>query len=154
MLIHGINDNIIIPHPSYLGVFQDEAKNESSNKISMFLGGWNKTKKTDKREVHGSLSTVCFFIIPMHNLMGAGCSGIIHLFLNQILMEKLAPQNGWFFIRFLAFTRTLVYSIVWDQSLHNYLFISYFLYFTLHIYTRSGKRRGCHSPSPPPPIVR
>ena len=26
MLIDGKNDNIITPHPSYLGVYQDEAK--------------------------------------------------------------------------------------------------------------------------------
>ena len=32
LLIHDINDNIIIPHPYYLVVYQDEAKNESSNK--------------------------------------------------------------------------------------------------------------------------
>ena len=32
MLIHGINDNMIISNPSYLGVYQDETKNESSTK--------------------------------------------------------------------------------------------------------------------------
>ena len=32
MFLHGINDDILIYHPSYLGVYQDEAKNESSTK--------------------------------------------------------------------------------------------------------------------------
>ena len=26
MLLHDINDNILIPYPSYLGVYQDKAK--------------------------------------------------------------------------------------------------------------------------------
>ena len=29
VLLHGINDNIIIPHPSYSGVYQDEEKMRS-----------------------------------------------------------------------------------------------------------------------------
>ena len=32
-------------------------------------------------------------------------------------MEKCAPQNEWFFIRFVSFTSTLVYGVVWNQSL-------------------------------------
>ena len=32
VLICVINDNIINTHPSYLGVYQDESKNESSTK--------------------------------------------------------------------------------------------------------------------------
>ena len=32
MLLNGINNNIIIPHPYYSGVYQDEEKNERSNK--------------------------------------------------------------------------------------------------------------------------
>ena len=32
MLICGINDNILIPRPSYSGMYQDEAKTESSTK--------------------------------------------------------------------------------------------------------------------------
>ena len=31
-------------------------------------------------------------------------------------MDKRAPQNGWFFIYFATFTSTLVYSIIWNQS--------------------------------------
>ena len=38
MLFHGINDNILISHLSYLGVYQDEAKNDISTKISICLG--------------------------------------------------------------------------------------------------------------------
>ena len=33
ILIHDINDNIRIYHPSYLGVYQDEAKDEISTKV-------------------------------------------------------------------------------------------------------------------------
>ena len=32
MLIHGINDHILISHTYHLGVYQDEAKNEISTK--------------------------------------------------------------------------------------------------------------------------
>ena len=32
MLLRGINDNILISQPSYSGVYQYEAKNESSTK--------------------------------------------------------------------------------------------------------------------------
>ena len=38
MIICGINYNILIPHLSYSGVYQDEEKNESSKKRQMFLG--------------------------------------------------------------------------------------------------------------------
>ena len=34
-------------------------------------------------------------------------------------MEKHAPQNGGFFIRFVVFTSTLVCSVVWNQSGFN-----------------------------------
>ena len=37
--------------------------------------------------------------------MSAGCIGII---IYQILMEKRAPQNGCFFVRFLMFNSTIV----------------------------------------------
>ena len=33
MVLNGINDHIIIPDLSYSGMYQDEAKNESSTKI-------------------------------------------------------------------------------------------------------------------------
>ena len=46
-----------------------------------------------------------YLIIPLHNLIGAGCSGI--KFKIYILMEKCVPQNGYFFIRFVTFTSTL-----------------------------------------------
>ena len=38
VLLHGINNIIIIYHPSYLGIYQDEAKNEYSNKILKKIG--------------------------------------------------------------------------------------------------------------------
>ena len=32
IIFRGINDDILIPHPYYSGVYQDEEKNESSKK--------------------------------------------------------------------------------------------------------------------------
>ena len=43
--------------------------------------------------------------------MGAGCIGIL-----KKMMEKRAPQNGFFFHPFLMFTSNLVYSVIWNQS--------------------------------------
>ena len=51
MLLHGINDNILISHPSSLGVYQYDAKNKTLQRDN--LGeGWNQTPKTDKTKVH------------------------------------------------------------------------------------------------------
>ena len=59
MLIQGINDNILIPHLSYLGVFQDEAKKLHLYKeINVFWGLEPNPQKTDKTGVHVSLSTL------------------------------------------------------------------------------------------------
>ena len=33
-------------------------------------------------------------------------------------MEERAPQNGWFFIRFVVFTSNLVYSVVYNHSVY------------------------------------
>ena len=35
-------------------------------------------------------------------------------------MEEGAPQNGCFFIRFVTFNSTLVYSVVWNQSQNGF----------------------------------
>ena len=51
ILLHAINDDILIPHLSYSGVYQYEPKNEISTKRSYFWG-WNETKKTDKTVVY------------------------------------------------------------------------------------------------------
>ena len=53
--------------------------------------------------------------------MGVRCSGLIKK--KQIVMEERAPQNGCFFIVFVFFTNTLVYSVVWNQSLGIHIFI-------------------------------
>ena len=45
---HGINDNITIPHPSYLVVYQDEAKNISQQRDREVFGSEPNQKKTDK----------------------------------------------------------------------------------------------------------
>ena len=47
IIIIGINDNILISSLYYLGVYQDEAKNESYTKILLFLV-WDQTKKLTK----------------------------------------------------------------------------------------------------------
>ena len=58
IILRGITDNIIISHPSYSGVYQDEAKNEIFIKRYIFLGLEPNQKKTDKTVIHVSLSTV------------------------------------------------------------------------------------------------
>ena len=55
ILLHGINDNILIPHLYYLGVYQDEEKNERLKKDKYVLGVGTKPLKTDKIVVHFSL---------------------------------------------------------------------------------------------------
>ena len=35
-------------------------------------------------------------------------------------MEKFAPQNGYFFVRFVIFTSTLMYNVIWNHSQVNY----------------------------------
>ena len=51
VLLPGINDNIIFPHPSYSGVYHDEAKKIDIYKvINTFFG--SEPKKTDKMVVH------------------------------------------------------------------------------------------------------
>ena len=56
VLLHGINDNIMIPHPSYSGVYQDKAKKTRSLQRDEYSFGSETNKKTDKRAVHVSLS--------------------------------------------------------------------------------------------------
>ena len=57
MLLHGMNDNILIPHLSYLGVYQDKAKKwELYKEINIHILGWNQEEKTDKTVVHVSPS--------------------------------------------------------------------------------------------------
>ena len=52
MLIHYINNNIQISHPSYSGVYQDEYKKlEIYQEINIFWG-WNQNKKTVETAVH------------------------------------------------------------------------------------------------------
>ena len=46
-------------------------------------------------------------------------------------MKKLAPQNWWFLIGFVAFTSTLVYSVVWNQSLADTFFVVQNTYHTI-----------------------
>ena len=52
--MHGINDNKLIPHLSYLGVYQDEVKTRDLYKeINIYIWGWNQTpQNTDKKMLH------------------------------------------------------------------------------------------------------
>ena len=82
-----------------------------------FLGVGTKLKN-DKPVVHVSQSALRFFlIVPLQNWMGSGCSGIIYLFLFKYWWRNVHLKMGAFFIRFVTFTSTLVYSFVWNQSI-------------------------------------
>ena len=49
----------------------------------------------------------------MHNQIDAAWSELV--FLNQILMEKRAYPNEYFFIPVVIFTSTIVYSVIFNQ---------------------------------------
>ena len=93
MLLRDINDNILIYHLSYSGVYQDKAKNNSSTKRSFLLLGWNQIKETIRYEVHITHATMKYEKkIPLHFGKGSGFSG--QILKTEILMKKRAPQNG------------------------------------------------------------
>ena len=56
VLLHDINDHILIPHPYYSGVYQDEAKKQELYKEINIFGVGTKQNKTDKTVVHVTLS--------------------------------------------------------------------------------------------------
>ena len=74
---HGINDNITIPHPSYLVVYQDEAKNISQQRDKEVFGSEPSKKNPTKQVVHVSPLSLFKKRIPLHFWKGAGCSEII-----------------------------------------------------------------------------
>ena len=53
MLLHGTNDDILIPHPSLLGMYKDEKK-KFLQRDNFFLRVGTKPKKTDKTVVQVS----------------------------------------------------------------------------------------------------
>ena len=63
MLPGGINDHILVPNLSYLDVYQYEANNNISKKISILFLGWNQNQKTDKTVVHVYPSTLAILKI-------------------------------------------------------------------------------------------
>ena len=65
MIINGINDNILIRHPSYLGVYQYEAKNEISKRDKCFWGVETKPKKLTKQWCT-FIHQRWYFYIPLH----------------------------------------------------------------------------------------
>ena len=46
--------------------------------------------------MHVYPSTLVILISPQRNWISDGCSGLIYLLLNQILMDECSPQNGCF----------------------------------------------------------
>ena len=55
MLLHDINDNILITHLSYLGVYQDKAKKWDLYKEMIYFGLEPNPPKTDKTVMHVTL---------------------------------------------------------------------------------------------------
>ena len=58
VLIHSINDNILIPFLSYSGVYWDEAKKTRDLGIDKYVLGLEPNQKNDKTAVHVSPSTL------------------------------------------------------------------------------------------------
>ena len=72
MLLHNINNNILISHPYYLGVYQYESKNESSTNRLMLLY-FNQIKKNAEIAVHITHSILNRWKnILRHSQKGAG----------------------------------------------------------------------------------
>ena len=74
-----------------------------------------KPKKTDKTVVHVSLSIPDLKITPLYFWKDAGCS--VPIKKSNIDGETCIRKIGAFFIRFVLFTSTLVYSVIWNQYL-------------------------------------
>ena len=64
MLLQGIDDNILLSYPYYLGVYQYEAINESSTKRESFFWVGTKPKKTDKSVVHVTHAIINIGTLP------------------------------------------------------------------------------------------
>ena len=77
MLLRDINDNILI-RILYFWVCNNTKQKIIALQRFFFLG-LEPNKKTDTRAVHVSPSTLVIKKIALHNIMGAGCSGIYFL---------------------------------------------------------------------------
>ena len=56
-------------------------------------------------------------------------------------MEKCAPQNGCFFVRFVTFTGTFIYSVVWESfSSHIMCNKKYDTYEWLNAYLKTFRK--------------
>ena len=79
MLLRVINDNILISHPSYPGVYQDEAKNQELYKeIIIYFWVVTKTKKNwQNGDACFSVGVGVFNTIPLCYWKGDGCIGLI-----------------------------------------------------------------------------
>ena len=97
--------------------------------------GWNKTEKTGKNVVHGFLSTLLFFLNhPTEFWKDVGCSGLI--FKNQIkyLWRNVHHKMDAFFITFVKFTITLVYSDLGPVHYHLKITAYFCRLFSLQFY--------------------
>ena len=77
LLLCGINDIILIYHPSFSCVYQEKYKmQELQQEINNVLGS-EPNQKTDKTVVHVSPSKLGIFNRPAAQLNGCWCSGIV-----------------------------------------------------------------------------
>ena len=80
MLLHGINDHILIPNMYFLGVYQ--RKKNLHKDINNVFGLEQIPPKTDKTAmlVYTTTLRIKRKYIPLRNWVGAGCSGLIIIF--------------------------------------------------------------------------
>ena len=80
MLLHGMNDDIIIPHPYYWGVYQYEAKTIRALQNDKYIFGLEPKQKNwenDGALFSINIGNLSILISSLRNLIGAGCSGLI-----------------------------------------------------------------------------
>ena len=114
MLIYCIDNNIIISHPFYSGLFQDESKNwYLYQDISIFVGlePKIKTTKTAVQVIHAIINM--WKNSSIYYLMGVGCSRLLSFIPN--IDGETCTASWVFLIRFSDFTTNHVYSVVYNQ---------------------------------------
>ena len=126
IIIYCLNDKILIPHPSFLGVHQNEAKIRALQIYKYVLGVETKQKiKLTKGCCTFLLQHWDFFIGLLHFWKGDGCSRLIS---KKILMEKCVTQYRCFFICFVSFTSNFVCWLVnhpsaWGRLIYHELWV-------------------------------
>ena len=109
MILHSIYYNVLFPCTHYLKAYQDIAKTrELYKEINIYFRIETKQKMKEAKLNN-----------PLYFWMGDNrCSEQIIMKI-QKLMVTLALKNGWVFVHFVVFTSTLVYSVVYNQSVLN-----------------------------------